>query len=482
MVIIFLCEQWQIILMVFKYKGYQGIYTSIIFFEVVLIGFILTIKLNDYLRRTIFFNQHENDRKIKWWKHIWKKRIQQPIIICAPQHKPSDAQFGSASPRKAPVAADSSQPDLQVLCINNCAYETFHIERKQEILDKLSCLYVNHQKFQHYNQFSIRDIITRKFLNAAKKVSMLCVDNVATEVPEDEKFISCKYMENSPVVHETDSHATNQQKLLQTSDPETGKYFDVKIINCEWDSHPALMIWLEDISKKVYEDRMEKLNQCRHSFLSNLSHNLNTPLNGIMLLVESANLYLQNAGPTCQRHLAPLLQGIKQNGKMLNYKIKDILDYTSIEYKKLVLTITTFSIDQLIDEIIDLYEKQMDERKISIKKKFIQCEQGILIQNDRSRLFQVLRNLTGNAIKHTQAGQITIEVRHTSQNTLSGDHILLENSEQNQLNISVNDNGISLENRAINHMHDQSSQALQQDCSPDSKKPYTKGTCPRQLR
>lgn len=66
-------------------------------------------------------------------------------------------------------------------------------------------------------------------------------------------------------------------------------------------------------------------------------------------------------------------------------------------------------------------------------------------------------------------------MRHTSQNTLSGDQILLENSEQNQLNISVNDNGISLENRAINHMHDQSSQALQQDCSPDSKKPYTKG-------
>jgi signal transduction histidine kinase len=105
-----------------------------------------------------------------------------------------------------------------------------------------------------------------------------------------------------------------------------------------------------------------------------------------------------------------LLDIIVRNSKRLQQITEDILDLSKIESGSLVLKKEKFNLKEMITEIFSDYEQKIKNRS-SIKLSYESRENdAIIIEADRSRLYQVVNNLLCNAIKFTNNGSITVIV------------------------------------------------------------------------
>jgi signal transduction histidine kinase len=148
----------------------------------------------------------------------------------------------------------------------------------------------------------------------------------------------------------------------------------------------------------------EAANQAKSSFLANMSHELRTPLNAIIgyseMLVEEA----QDSG---HDELVPDLDKIQTAGKHLLGLINTVLDLSKIEAGKMTIFIESFSIPNVIEEVVvtarPLVEK--NENQLQVKT---DVSVGFA-RGDVTKLKQVLLNLLSNASKFTERGTITLE-------------------------------------------------------------------------
>jgi PAS domain S-box-containing protein len=176
----------------------------------------------------------------------------------------------------------------------------------------------------------------------------------------------------------------------------------------------------QDITKhKQAEESLKKLNlelqqaiakadaanRAKSDFLANMSHELRTPLNGIL---GYAQLLLRN--PNASPKEIKIFQTIQQCGSHLLTLINDILDLSKIEAGKLELLSNDFHIASFLREIVEIC-------RISAEKKHIAFNFDLpptipkIIRGDEKRLRQVLINLLGNAIKFTDRGKVSFQVR-----------------------------------------------------------------------
>lgn len=179
---------------------------------------------------------------------------------------------------------------------------------------------------------------------------------------------------------------------------------------------------------KVLMHKAREANRLKSEFMSTMSHELRTPLNSIigftqLVLTQSKN----NLSSKQIKHL----QTVERNGHHLLNLINEILDISAIEAGKKYLVLETFNCVELIDEAIEIglplaRKKQLNLINTSVAKE-------IFIYSDRQKLLQILINLTGNAIKFTEKGNIKLEVQS----------ILLEDG-TSRINIAVSDTGIGI--------------------------------------
>ena len=191
------------------------------------------------------------------------------------------------------------------------------------------------------------------------------------------------------------------------------RYFQMKAVRAgEWDStHGAVLGFrsvdeetrLEMEKKAVLEDALSQANRASKAksvFLSNMSHDIRTPMNAIIGFTALATTHIDQ-----KEQVAGYLKKIMTSSNHLLSLINDVLDMSRIENGKLSLEEKPCSLPDILHGLrnivqADVHSKQLDlyMDAVDVRNEGICC--------DRLRLNQVLLNLLGNAIKYTPAGGI----------------------------------------------------------------------------
>jgi len=158
---------------------------------------------------------------------------------------------------------------------------------------------------------------------------------------------------------------------------------------------------IEDKSRQL-----EAASRHKSQFLANMSHELRTPLNAILGYTE---LILDHIYGEVPARIREILERLERNGRHLLGLINDVLDLSKIEAGQLTLSLTDYSMKEVVQMVITAVESLAAEKKLALK---VTVPPDLpLGKGDERRLTQVLLNLVGNAIKFTEVGEVRVEVR-----------------------------------------------------------------------
>jgi PAS domain S-box-containing protein len=152
----------------------------------------------------------------------------------------------------------------------------------------------------------------------------------------------------------------------------------------------------------------EAASEAKGRFLANISHELRTPMNAILGMVDLA---LQKTSEATARDF---LSTARESADLLLALLNDLLDSAKIESGKLELESAPFSLRRVLDQTTQVLAVRASERGIAFSCR-IPPEVPNALVGDHVRLRQVLLNLAGNGIKFTERGEVTVSVRVESQ-------------------------------------------------------------------
>ena len=163
-------------------------------------------------------------------------------------------------------------------------------------------------------------------------------------------------------------------------------------------------------SRKLYQSKQKEVevekatNQAKSVFLAAMSHELKTPLNGVVGL---ANLAYSEANTNS---LKELLGSLKESADSLIKIVDDIFDYSAIDSGEIEFDPQPFSLRSIITDIEQSYTPVAKKKSLQLNSEFDLSLPDIVV-SDANRISQVLRNLVDNAIRFTEEGSVTIKVQ-----------------------------------------------------------------------
>jgi signal transduction histidine kinase len=150
---------------------------------------------------------------------------------------------------------------------------------------------------------------------------------------------------------------------------------------------------------------LEEASRHKSQFLANMSHELRTPLNAVLGFSE---LMLDGIYGNPPEKMRSAVERIQRNGRHLLGLINDVLDLSKIEAGQLRLSLTDYSVEELVNVVHTSVESLAADKNLSLRTA---VPPGLPpARGDERRLAQALFNLVGNAIKFTDAGEVRIEV------------------------------------------------------------------------
>ncbi|MBI3229555.1 MAG: response regulator, partial [Burkholderiales bacterium] len=212
----------------------------------------------------------------------------------------------------------------------------------------------------------------------------------------------------------------------------------VSMVQSRYEGRDSIISSMVDISaiKTIQEqlresrEKADSANNAKSAFLSNMSHEIRTPLNSILGMT-----YLALA-TTLDAKQRDYLEKIHLSGQHLLALIDDILDFSKIEAGMFSIENIPFNLHEVINKLQDLMAQRIRAKGLQFA---LQLGDGVAADyaGDPLRLSQILINLTGNALKFTNQGQITVAVNKVNAPANDTPRVT-------HLRFSVQDTGIGL--------------------------------------
>ena len=159
-----------------------------------------------------------------------------------------------------------------------------------------------------------------------------------------------------------------------------------------------------EIQKK--SEALELTTRYKSEFLANMSHELRTPLNSILLL---SRLLSENNSKGMNTEEIEFAKVIQSSGNSLLGLIDEILDLSKIEAGKMELEFIEFPTREITENLTNLFTQVAKEKNIRFE--IISKDAPTIIKTDKMRLEQILKNLISNAIKFTDEGSVSLEIK-----------------------------------------------------------------------
>ncbi|WBY03281.1 response regulator [Ramlibacter tataouinensis] len=234
--------------------------------------------------------------------------------------------------------------------------------------------------------------------------------------------------------------------------PDGRRVLFESVVSPLWDEggHPmgVLGIGRDVTGRKQAEDDLraakeaaEAATRAKSEFLANTSHEIRTPMNAIIGL---SHLALKTELTPKQRDYIEKVQGA---GQHLLRVINDILDFSKVEAGKLELETAQFDLNHILESTCSLVSTAAESKDLEL---VLDIDQGVPRQliGDSLRLGQILLNLTNNAVKFTERGEVAISVK-----------ALHKDDEQVEVEFAVRDTGVGLNPGQIGRLFQSFSQA-----------------------
>jgi predicted ATPase/signal transduction histidine kinase/CheY-like chemotaxis protein len=150
--------------------------------------------------------------------------------------------------------------------------------------------------------------------------------------------------------------------------------------------------------------RLTEVDHMREAFLARTSHELRTPINGIIGLADSL---LAGAAGGLPKLIADNLQMISTSGRRLSNLVNDILDFSSLRKGTLTLRQVPVALGPVVDRVLGITRALFERKGLAVVVQVSPSLPALFVDVDR--IEQVLLNLVGNAVKFTTAGRMVVD-------------------------------------------------------------------------
>lgn len=255
--------------------------------------------------------------------------------------------------------------------------------------------------------------------------------DLLTNNPENKKINMCRFKPDTNIISDKEKKTyvievfdknSNIKTLQLTEYPEIG--MDNKIIEYRGignnitekrkkeDEFLRTQVELEYINKKLEKAikasnrlamQAQLANNMKSQFLTNMNHEINTPMNGILGFI-----YLLK-DTEINEEQREYIDEIEQSSKDLTGVIRDVLDLSEIETNNVKLDNIRFNFYELLEETVGSYKPRSKEKGLYLE---LQMDKNLpeSIIGDREKIKKIIENLLSNAIKFTYEGEILVKV------------------------------------------------------------------------
>jgi len=199
----------------------------------------------------------------------------------------------------------------------------------------------------------------------------------------------------------------------------------------------STMLQKRETDLQAAKETAESANTAKDEFLANISHEVRTPLNGVMGMLQLLR------ETNVDREQLSFVDTALQSSRNLLRVLNDLLDFIKVGSGKLELLDEPFELEDLVRQSTDLFQLHMEEKSIVLTTYVSPVARGQYL-GDSGRIRQILFNLLGNAIKFTESGFIHIEV-HPLPHSVAGCKRLL---------FSIEDSGVGIPEDKLEYVFD----------------------------